>query len=258
MSSHSPAMCVVIHDVAPATWRACQNLLQTLSRHGDFPVTLLAVPRYHGLPSSPAFERWLRRREAGGDEVALHGYYHLDVGRPRGMIDHIRRRVVTRGEGEFSDLDFEAAAARMQAGRGWLADLGILPAGFVAPAWLLGAQAWRALRGQPFEYTCTVRRLYLLDPIRPTEPLRSIVCQSQVYSNASLWRRQLSCVWTATLAWRQRGDPLIRLELHPGDEQALVQRSWERLLSRQSRTRSLCTLGEVARQLRKSPMAALS
>ncbi|MEO6624559.1 MAG: DUF2334 domain-containing protein, partial [Burkholderiaceae bacterium] len=103
---------------------------------------------------------------------------------------------------------------------------------------------WRALQTQPFDYTCTLRRLYLL----PGE--RSISCQSQVYSSANGWRRATSVLWNATLAAWQRDRPIVRLELHPTDLHPLLQRSWRKLATEQARTRRVCTLQSLAQTLR--------
>lgn len=234
-------MCVVIHDVAPATQAACERLLSALHAIGDIPVTLLAVPRYHGGEREPAFERWLRGRADAGDEVALHGYTHLDSSATRGGFDFIRRRIYTRGEGEFWGLSENDATRRIQAGSAWLASLGLAPTGFVAPAWLLGAPAWAALLRQPFDYTCTLRRFTILPENR------SIDCQAQVYSHSTAWRRALSLLWNATLARLQSGRAVVRLELHPGDaDHPALQRSWQRLAARQLASRRVCLLRELA------------
>jgi predicted deacetylase len=243
-----PTLCVVIHDVAPPTWTDCRRLLDGLAQIGEFPVTLLAVPRYHGALRSSAFEQWLRERAAAGDEIALHGYTHTDEEPLHGPVDRLRRRVYTRGEGEFCEIAFDEAMWRLEAGREWLADVGVSAQGFVAPAWLLGAQAWRALRRQQFTYTCTLRRIHLL-----TEPT-SIVCQSQVYSSSTAWRRGLSLAWNESLARMQRTQPLVRLELHPSDDDHdLLRESWQRLASRQVPVRRVRTLQQVAAELRTEP-----
>lgn len=250
MTASERAICVVIHDVAPDTWDACHWLLETVKRHGAFAVTLLAVPRYHGLPRNTGFERWLRARAGSGDEVALHGFDHLDPGRPTACLDRLRRRFYTRGEGEFAALGFEEATRRMLAGREWLRELEIEPAGFVAPAWLLSRESWLALRNQPFRYTCTLGRIQLLDPLHATAQLPSLSCQSQVYSSATTWRQYASLLWNESLACCQRADPVVRLELHPGDDVPFTSRSWERLLARQLATRQPRTLAQVADRIK--------
>ena len=240
----TPSLCIVLHDVAPETWPRCRKILDVLGTIDDFSVTLLAVPHYHGGARDSEFERWLQHRAERGDEIALHGYNHLDSAPTRNWIDWLRRRVYTRGEGEFADLPLKEASTRLQSGVEWLSELGIPPAGFVAPAWLLGTDAWRALRQQTFEYTCTLRRIYLLPD---AESLR---CQSQVYSSSTAWRRAMSVPWNETLAWLQRRHPVVRLELHPGDLHPAVRRSWVWLAHQQTLKRRVCTLRDISRELR--------
>ena len=82
-----PTLCVVLHDVAPATLPACDRMLRAIEEVSyDVPLTLLAVPRYHCDPPSAFFGDWLRGRSARGDEIALHGYTHLDDGVPHGTF----------------------------------------------------------------------------------------------------------------------------------------------------------------------------
>lgn len=214
----------VIHDVAPPTWRDCQRLVEALERLGLAPLSLLAVPRYHGAARSPAFERWLVQRAQAGDEVLLHGYEHRDPSPLRGPWQRLQRRVYTRGEGEFAALTRWEAQTRLQAGRAWLDALGLRPAGFVAPAWLLSRGSWQALVDQPFLYTCTLRQVVLL-PQGPT-----LRCQAQVWSTRSRWRRTASAWWNAALLHAQATHPLLRLELHPGDARhGGTLQSWRRV-----------------------------
>lgn len=241
-----PALCVVLHDVAPATRAGCERVLAALRDVAPrLPLTLLAVPRYHCEPSSPDFAAWLGERHAGGDEIALHGYTHIDDGEPHGFVDRLRRRHYTRGEGEFSDLSVVEATQRITAGIRWFARHRIVPRGFVAPAWLMSAGTWEALRWLDLRYTCTLRQLVLL-PER-----RALTSQSLVYSCASAWRRQASLAWNATVAATLRHNPLLRLELHPHDaDHPAIRRSWQGLLSQHLADRRPMTLGAVADRFR--------
>jgi len=235
------ALCVVLHDVAPATHAACERTLHAVRDVADVPVTLLAVPRYHCEPSPAAFGEWLRERSAAGDEVALHGYTHIDEGVPRNFVDHLRRRHYTRGEGEFADLSITEAMRRLTAGVRWFARQRLPLQGFVAPAWLMSLGTWEALRWLDLSYTCTLRRLVLL-PDR-----RHLTSQSLVYSSSSAWRRQASLAWNAAVAAMQRNNPLLRLELHPQDvDHAAIRRSWQRLLEAHLAGRRARTLAHVA------------
>lgn len=258
MTAPTPrTLCIVIHDVAPATWDRCRWLLGRLDEitrtlgTARLPVTLLAVPRYHGGAREPAFERWLQDRAALGDEIALHGYTHRDdaPASAAGPLDRLRRNVYTRGEGEFWALDEAEATRRIDAGLAWLAELSLRPRGFVAPAWLLGPGAWQALERQAFDYTCTVRRLHLF------RPRREWIAQSQVYSTSTAWRRWLSLAWNGALGRWQRARSIVRLELHPSDDAPAIRRSWERLARDQAATRRVCTLATLAGELAATPVA---
>jgi uncharacterized protein len=236
-SSSDRTLHIVLHDVAPPTHMACCRVLDALSEIGRFPVTLLAVPRYHGAARDSAFERWLVSRAERGDEVALHGYTHRDDGQPNSVGDWVLRRFYTRSEGEFLDLADGEVSRRLDAGLAWLRDLSLEPSGFVAPAWLMGDAAWRAMERYPFDYTCTLRRIHLLNE------RRSIQCQSQVFSSSSAWRRAMSTAWNTSLAARQRDASIVRLELHPRDADfANLRQCWQRLARDQSRDRDATTL----------------
>lgn len=240
----TPAVAVVVHDAAPATQAACERLLACVRQVAAVPVTLLAVPRYHGAPSDTAFEAWLGAALARGDELALHGFTHRDDGRPRSLTDYARRRWYTAGEGEFAALSQDAATARLHAGWQWFAAHGWPLHGFVAPAWLMSKGTWDALQTTDFEYTCTLGSMVAL-------PQRTrLQSQSIVYSTRSAWRRALSLPWNAALAQCQRHRPLLRFELHPHDaDHAAVRRAWMRLLERALAQRQPVTLRQAARIL---------
>ena len=242
-----PLLTVVLHDVAPATQRACERVIAAVHEVAPLPLTLLAVPRYHCQPTSGAFMAWLGQRHAQGDEIALHGYTHQDDGAPRNFVDHLRRRHYTRGEGEFADLSMTEAMRRITAGTRWFARQGIVPRGFVAPAWLMSTGTWEALRWTDLSYTCTLRRIVLL-PDR-----RELVSQSVVYSTASAWRRQASLAWNSAVAAMLRHNPVLRLELHPQDaDHAAIRRSWQRILEAQLARRRPSTLADTADRFRHS------
>jgi predicted deacetylase len=226
-----PALCVSIHDVAPATWRDCAQLLEALAPLAPLPLTLLVVPDYHGGGAAlPAWYRHaLERRLELGDELALHGWRHLDEGPPpAGWAERARRRLYTAGEGEFAAVPAATAERLLKAGRAWFAAQGWPLAGFVAPAWLLGPGAWAALAEPPpgvprFAYTTTLNGFHAL------APRRSVAAPCLVYSTRSGLRRAASLAWNALP--RGRSAPLLRLALHPADARhpALLRQAVSRL-----------------------------
>jgi predicted deacetylase len=210
-----PRLCVSIHDVAPATWAECRVLLDAVDAVADIPLTLLVVPAYHGAAETvPSFDHELELRVARGDELALHGYTHLDAGPPaRGLREAYARQVYTSGEGEFAALAADEAAERLNLGIKWFARRGWALHGFVAPAWLLGEGGWQALRQTSLLYTTTWRRFHIL------HKQQSLDAPSLVYSSRNAWGRALSrraVGWTAMMQL-QRQAPLVRLSLHPRD-----------------------------------------
>jgi uncharacterized protein len=239
------ALCVSLHDVAPATWDACRSMLNAIAEvDAALPVTLLAIPDYHGLGYGvPQWYRaWLAARTARGDEIALHGYTHRDEA-PAGhtLADRLRRRYYTAGEGEFAALTRTMAMKKIEAGTAWCAAQGVRLHGFVAPAWLMSRGTWEALPAFDFTYTTTLGRFHLL------REGRSVNALSLVYSARSRWRRWTSCRWNAALVRALRDAPLVRLGIHPADAgHADLVEHIQRVLDYARRGRKAITKAEYA------------
>lgn len=210
----SRILCVSVHDVAPQTWPLCERLLQAIRAVADIPLTLLVVPAYHHHPAADTagYDRLLEQRLSVGDELALHGYTHLDEGSaPACWRDKFMRRVYTQGEGEFAALSAADARQRLAWGLEWFEHRKWPVHGFVAPAWLLGQGAWQALNDFAFQYTTTLSRFHFL------AERQSLYSPSLVYSARSKWGSAMSrhgnTIWSGML----RNAPLARLGLHPRD-----------------------------------------
>jgi len=176
-------LCVSIHDVAPATWSDCLRLVEAVRAVADIPLTWLVVPHYHFRPEqSPAMEACLNVALERGDELALHGYSHLDTeAGGGGLRARFLRNVYTRREGEFAALTEAEARRRLALGLDWFAARGWTPTGFVPPAWLLGEGAWRALRDAPFAYTTTFSHFHCLPGARARRPVARPQRQQALY-----------------------------------------------------------------------------
>jgi len=213
LRSEQKALCVSIHDVAPATWPACQRLLNAIHEVADIPLTLLVVPCYHGHDRpDPGCEAMLAALLARGHELALHGYRHLDSGPPASdWRKRWLRGVYTRNEGEFSALSAAQSRILLALGLEWFGRRGWPVEGFVPPAWLLGSGAWQALREAPFSYTTTWTHFHLLSPAR------RIWSPSLVYTARNRSGRQLSPRVAVAQAACMGAAGLVRLGLHPAD-----------------------------------------
>jgi predicted deacetylase len=241
------AAVVALHDVSPATWRECRLLLERLDAAGVRPVTLLIVPDFHHrapVGGDPAFLRAMDARLARGDELVLHGLFHLDEALPpRTPRDFIRRRLMTRAEGEFAALSASDAAARIARGIALFDAHGWPLHGFVPPAWLAsdGARAALAVRADRFEYVTARGGIHHL-PHWHFERTANL-CYSpwnaprRLYSRLSI-RRELA---------RATRIPLLRLSLHPQDARVPgVAAHWERLALEAMASRTVVTKREWA------------
>jgi predicted deacetylase len=207
-------LCVSVHDVAPATWGQCRQLARAIREVAPLPLTFLVVPAWH----HRCHEREeqvcvdaLEVERASGSELALHGYTHLDEGRrPNCMATYFWRHIYTAGEAEFAGLSFRQARQRLAWGREWFARQGWPVEGFVAPAWLMSAGSWRALRRAGLRYTATFSRFYLL------QEKRSLFAPSLFYGGGRLTSR-FSQPLDSAAAWGLRQAPLLRLALQPRD-----------------------------------------
>lgn len=234
------ALCVAIHDVAPETWPLCARLVAAVRAVAEVPLTLLVVPDYHGRNArvAQAYRRVLDDHVARGDELALHGYHHRDDSPPPvELLDIVRRRFYTAGEGEFAALPEIEARARLVRGREWFRRHGWPLAGFVPPAWLLSPGAARAVRALGFRYTTSLGAFHVLAAdvtsqtgSGSTPEVRSASSREKIvprditvrapcltWSARSGARRRLSLAWNDTLARVAHRASVVRIALHPRD-----------------------------------------
>jgi predicted deacetylase len=227
---NSPALLLVLHDVAPPTWADYQPFVKAVDALGDVPITWLVVPDLHkhnNLDAHPPFCRQLSARVTRGDELALHGYFHCDDGpmtiNPR---DWFMRRVYTH-EGEFYRLSQEAALTRLRSGIEMFHRHDWPLAGFVAPAWLMSQGTRQALRQLPLSYTSDSQHLYRLPDFTAIE------APGLVWSARSAWRRGVSKLVSDWREQRWQHAPVIRLGLHPVDmRHEFSRRYWLQTLER--------------------------
>jgi len=211
---------ISIHDIAPATLDAATRIREMVREvAGDGPVSLLIVPEYHQNPSWP-FEAttWVTDQVGAGDESVLHGFAHC---RPDG-----------RDGVEFTpSLRLEEVTERIAHGPARLAEFGLHPQGFIAPAYGHPAILNDALRTHGLTWWAT--RYHL-----------TTACESLLLPSIGLGASTHIRRWTSPTAagiaecalGRTRA---IRLDLHPAD-----------LSYRRLRTAALRRLDAIARHRR--------
>jgi predicted deacetylase len=242
---------VAVHDVSPATGPECRELLAMLDDLGASPVSLLVIPHYHYrsvVLREPAFVRAMEARLARGDELVLHGCFHVDDAVPaRTARGWFERRVLTRREGEFAALDEGAAAWRIARGIALFEQLGWPLAGFVPPAWLMSRGTRSALAHSDHRFTyVTVRSGIFHLPGWRFERTANLC-----YSPGSALRRALSKCMIARERSRARSMPLLRISLHPQDTRVpRVLHHWRQLVAGALAERTPVTKREWARHVR--------
>lgn len=215
------ALVVSLHDVSPRTREACAGIVAELAGLGVPRVSLLVIPDHHGrgaVAADAGCAAWLAQLERDGHEIVTHGYYHERARRPgESAMQKLTTRIYTADEGEFYDLDRASARELAARGHAELEAAGLHPRGFIAPAWLLGAEAAEGVRGAGSEYTTTLGTVRALTG----GPNSSRVWRSQslVWSVRSGWRRVVSRGWNALLFAQLRGNPLLRVSIHPVDRE---------------------------------------
>jgi hypothetical protein len=209
------ALVASIHDVSPLTLRQTERILDDLKQIGCTTTSLLVIPDHHRhgrISGDPAFAAWLRERVAEGHEVVLHGYYHL---RERKSGDGVFKKIVTQsytaGEGEFFDLSESDARETLSLGLSEFTACGLTPVGFIAPAWLLGNDAERAVRGLGFQYTTRIAT------VSDFKSCYVHNARSLVWSVRAPWRRVCSLAWNRLLVFSLSNAPLLRVGIHPPD-----------------------------------------
>jgi uncharacterized protein len=215
MQTPRRALVVSIHDVSPLTCKRVFAMLDDVAAAGVDHVALLVIPNHHGkapIREDPEFCAWLRGL-AHRHEVVLHGYFHSRPRSAAGWWDTFITEHYTAREGEFYDLSESEATGRLERGKHEFAELGLETRGFIAPAWLLGGDAERAVKKVGFEYTTRLRTFNDLVTGEKT------VSHSLVWSVRSAWRRVASLGWNRLLARNLFRAPLLRIGLHPVDWQ---------------------------------------
>ena len=127
------------------------------------------------------------------------------------MRDKFLTRFYANDEAEFYDVDYDEAFRRITTARNEFRAHGLKPRGFIAPAWLLSAEAERAARDAELEYTTRLRT------VRDLRSEENFSARSIVYSVRNSWRRAVSRAWNAALFQLLKNNSLLRISIHPLD-----------------------------------------
>lgn len=179
---------------------------------------MLVVPEFHRkwpIAGDRRFGAWLRGRAEAGCEMFLHGMFHVKHPSQSGS-EGWRERHLTAGEGEFASLPEPQARARMADGRKLMEDIIGRPlAGFIAPAWLYGEGARRAVSAEGFAIAEDHFRVW--SPRSGATLARGPVV---TYASRSPGRIRSSLIWSRAATTLLAPLPTVRLAVHPHDTDA--------------------------------------
>jgi len=203
-----------IHDVSPRFESEVDDLVDLLRPHVGERIAMLVVPNHWGdapIVRGSAFATRLRSWADAGIEIFLHGFYHRDDSRHGGASDRFRARVMTAGEGEFLGLSRLDASSRLAEGNALLEEVIGRPIdGFVAPAWLYGADALEAL--------ADARIPLAEDHFRVWSPLTGReLARGPVITWASRTKMRRASSLAAAAALRRLPLDVLRVGVHPPD-----------------------------------------
>jgi predicted deacetylase len=203
-----------IHDVSPRFESEVDRLLDQLAPHVGKRLAMLVVPNHWGdapiIPGS-TFAGRLRSWAEQGIEMFLHGFTHRDDAQHSGAADRLRADFMTASEGEFLGLSQVEAAARIAEGQALIESVTGRPiAGFVAPAWLYGDGARRALAQSAIPLA--EDHLKVWSPATGAE-----LAWGPVITWASRTRMRLLSSLAASAALRHAPLEVLRVGVHPPD-----------------------------------------
>lgn len=228
----SPApMIVSVHDVAPSTYTSVAWLLDALDHLDVRPRSLLVIPGEPARPiaRSPRLLSMLRREQAAGSELIVHGFTHRSSGPLQGPAwTRLRARSFAGGDAEFLSLGRDEAMGRLLAARRLLEQLGLQADGFCAPCWLSLPELPGLLENAGFRFQIGMSSLVDLAQHREHR------VRWMGYMGAGLWQERLVSAIGNVLLRSPLDRTPVQIFLHPGGASqsrfcAAVLRSLQRL-----------------------------
>ena len=231
------ALSVTLHDVEPATFDRCARIRDWLDDLGVERVTLLVIPAADMHPvgdRAPGLTDWLRERARDGDEIAQHGFQHVQL-RPASPPRQLVARLQGDRAAEFVGMSEPDTRRVVDAGRRILRLAGLDARGFVAPAYAY-TPVLRATLAERFAWWAGLLGLH--------SGARSQLSPALGLGTSGPVKRRTSPVFLRAAA-RVAG-PALRLDLHPADlDHPRHVLALERVL-RRARGRRTDTLSELA------------
>jgi predicted deacetylase len=223
LAGDAPEALFSLHDVAPATLSAVQDLVAALAELRVTRITLLVVPGREW--NEDALDR-LRALQREGYRLAGHGWSH-QCDRIAGWGHWLHSCCISRRAAEHLALSPRCREALLHRCFAWFSQVGLAPPRlYVPPAWALGKLPRQALRRQPFEL------LETLSGVRSARTgrlwrLPLIGFEADTRARAMGLRAVNALNRAAATVWRRP----LRIAIHPQDPSLLLRRDLFRALA---------------------------
>lgn len=205
-----PTAHLSIHDLAPHTLDAVDDMLAVFKSAGFPPAMLLVIP---GLDWTPFQLRRLRTWTDAGHPLAGHGWRHR-VDQRRGLHHNLHGRFISRHVAEHLSLDADGIADLMQRCHQWFPDHDLpAPAHYVPPAWALGRISPARLAELPFETVESLRG------VRYASSQRFEIMPLLGFEADTRFRAAFLKGFNALNLRRSPHHRITRISLHPSDFQ---------------------------------------
>lgn len=214
---------VSVHDVMPATFGRVRRILALLKEAGIPPPTLLVVP---GKDWTPTLLDALRDLASSGYPLAGHGWVHQAVPTHRTPYHRLHALFISRDEAEHLSRTPEELTGMIRRSHDWFKTVDLpTPDLYVPPAWAMGSLGLRDLGALPFRWYEILRGFVEARTGRVRwVPLAGFEADTTFRKvGLRLWNR-------LNVAAAMRGRGPLRISIHPGDLELLLEKDLRRML----------------------------
>jgi hypothetical protein len=218
-----------IHDLAPATFARCAEMVDRLTAAGVPQIAILIIPSGEW----PAAQlETLRRWERQGHLLAAHGWTHRGC-EPRDVYHRLHSALFSRDAAEHLGRPSAEVMDIVRRGERWFHDAGLQPPRlYVPPAWALGSLPLAQFRATSFRWVETLIGIYDVRAARFRRlPLVGFEADTRLRARALRSSNRANIALARAL-----GRPL-RVAVHPHDRSLLLSADLAALIA--SRPRSL-------------------
>ena len=215
---------VSVHDVMPSTLPRVLEILDLLEEAAVRQASLLVVP---GAGWTSREVGQLKDLESRGYPLAAHGWNHR-APKPTTLHHHLHSLVISRDQGEHLSRTSEELRVLLREAFLWFQEHGLTPPSlYVPPAWAMGALTSRDLVELPFK-GYEVLTGFVDGATGRLHPLPLVGFEA----DTPFRKCALKVSNRFNLIWASLTGSSLRISIHPGDLDLLLEADLRRLVDR--------------------------